>query len=60
MNHTRTAIAGVVVPDSALAREATEFVRGVSTQPLFDHSPRVFLWASLQAAQLRLDSRFGS
>jgi HD domain len=55
MNATRTTIAGVAIPDSALAREATEFVRDASTQLLFDHSRRVFLWASLQAEQLELD-----
>jgi HD domain len=47
-------IAGVAIPDSALAREATEFVRDASTQLLFDHSRRVFLWASLRAEQLSL------
>jgi hypothetical protein len=50
-----TTIAGVAVPDSALAREATEFVRDASTPLLFDHSRRVFLWASLQAQRLSLD-----
>jgi hypothetical protein len=48
-------IAGIAIPDSALAREATEFVRDASTQLLFDHSRRVFLWASLQAELLSLD-----
>ena len=42
-----TPIAGIAVPDSALAREATEFVQDVSTQLLYDHSRRVFLWGSL-------------
>jgi HD domain len=51
----RTTIAGVAIPDSALAREATEFVRDASTPLLFDHSRRVFLWASLQAELLSLD-----
>jgi hypothetical protein len=55
MSATRTAIAGIPIPDSSLAREATEFVRDASTQLLFDHSRRVFLWASLQAELLRLD-----
>jgi hypothetical protein len=48
-------IAGVAIPDSALARETTEFVRDVSTQLLYDHSRRAFLWGSLQAEQLSLD-----
>jgi hypothetical protein len=52
---TGARIAGIRIPDSALAREATEFVRDVSTQLLFDHSRRVFLWASLQGEKLGLD-----
>jgi hypothetical protein len=40
-------IAGIRIPDSALAREATELVRDVSTPLLYDHSRRVFLWGSL-------------
>jgi HD domain-containing protein len=51
----RETIAGIAIPDSALAREATEHVRDVSTQLLFDHSRRVFLWASLQGEKLSLD-----
>jgi HD superfamily phosphodiesterase len=52
MTAARTTIAGIAIPDSALAREATECVRDASTQLLFDHSRRVFLWASLRAEQL--------
>ena len=55
MSATRTTIAGVPIPDSLIAREATEFVRDVSTALLFDHSRRVFLWGSLQGEQLGLD-----
>jgi hypothetical protein len=51
----RTGIAGIPIPDSTLAREATEFVQDVSTQLLFDHSRRVFLWGSLQGEKLGLD-----
>jgi hypothetical protein len=35
-------IAGIAIPDSALARDATEFVRDAAKQMLFDHSRRVF------------------
>ena len=49
------AIAGIPIPDSTIAREATEFVGDVSTQLLFDHSRRVFLWATLQGENLGLD-----
>jgi hypothetical protein len=55
MSALRTTIAGIPVPDSSLAREATEFVQDVSTQLLFDHSRRVFLWGSLQGEKLGLD-----
>ena len=55
MTATRTTVAGVLIPDSSLALEATEFVQDVSTQLLFDHSRRVFLWASLQGEKLALD-----
>jgi putative nucleotidyltransferase with HDIG domain len=55
MSATRTTIAGIPIPDSALALEATDFVQDVSTQLLFHHSRRVFLWASLQAEKLGLD-----
>lgn len=50
-------IAGVVVPDSALAREATELVRDVAPPLLFDHSRRVFLFGSLRGREqgLRFD-----
>jgi hypothetical protein len=52
MSGPRRTIAGVTIPDSALAREATEFVQDASTQLLFDHSRRVFLWASMRAERL--------
>jgi HD domain len=57
MTAVGTTIAGIPIPDSAIARETTEFVQDVSTQLLYDHSRRVFLWASLQATQkgLRYD-----
>jgi HD superfamily phosphodiesterase len=55
MSAIRTTIAGIAIPNSALAREATEYVRDASTQLMFDHSLRVFLWASLQGEKLSLD-----
>jgi hypothetical protein len=55
MSALRTTIAGIPIPDSTLAREATEFVQDVSTPLLFDHSRRVFLWGSLQGEKLGLD-----
>jgi HD domain len=55
MSASRTTIAGIPIPDGTIAREATDFVQDVSTQLLFDHSRRVFLWASLQGEKLGLD-----
>jgi hypothetical protein len=45
-------IAGIVVPDSAFATEAAELVRGTTTDLIFHHSSRVFLFGSLQAKAL--------
>ena len=58
MSTTSHTIAGIRIPDSDLARDATEFVQDVASQLLFDHSRRVFLWASLQGRQraLKFDS----
>jgi HD domain len=41
-------IAGVTIPDSALVREATEFVRDTADELLFHHSRRVFLFGALR------------
>ncbi|WP_277681875.1 HD domain-containing protein [Saccharomonospora azurea] len=48
-------IAGVRIPDSALAREATELVREAASPLLFDHSRRVYLWGSLRGREQGLD-----
>ncbi|MFH8443092.1 HD domain-containing protein [Streptomyces sp. NPDC018026] len=47
-------IAGIDIPDSSLAREATELVRDTTPPLIFDHSRRVYLFGSLQAAALGL------
>jgi hypothetical protein len=41
-----TTLADIVIPDSALARDTTEFVRDTSTELLYHHSRRVFLWGA--------------
>jgi HD superfamily phosphodiesterase len=41
-------IAGITIPDTALARDATELVREATTPLLFHHSRRVFLFGSLK------------
>jgi hypothetical protein len=40
-------IAGIRIPDSTLAREATDLVRDVESDLLYDHSVRVFLFGAL-------------
>lgn len=47
-------IAGIPIPDSALAREITEFVRDTEDDLLFHHSRRVFLFGVLQGRHRRL------
>ena len=52
-------IAGVDIPDTELAREATELVRKNSTPLLFDHSRRVFLFATLKGRYRGVRVSFG-
>jgi hypothetical protein len=47
-------IAGIPIPDSALATEATELVRDTESDLLFDHSLRVYLFGALQGQRLGL------
>ena len=49
-----TIIAGIPIPDSRLAREATELVRDTETDLLFHHSRRVFLFGALAGERLGL------
>jgi hypothetical protein len=44
-------IAGIRVPDSALAIDATELVRETTPELIYNHSRRVFLFGMLQAQQ---------
>ncbi|ASW91707.1 HD domain-containing protein [Mycobacterium marseillense] len=41
-------IAGIHVPDTALAREVTEFIRDTEDELLFNHSRRVFFFGALR------------
>lgn len=50
-----TTVAGVAIPAGALAADATVLVRSVSTDLLFHHSCRVFLFASLRSRARGLD-----
>jgi hypothetical protein len=47
-------IAGIVIPDTDLVREVTEYIRGAENDLLFDHSRRVFLFGALQGRRLGL------
>lgn len=40
-------VQGIKIPDSKLAREATEFVRDTENDLLFHHSSRVYYWGAL-------------
>lgn len=48
-------IAGIAVPDSALARDTTTLVRQAADENLFHHSRRVFLFGMLQSAARGLE-----
>jgi hypothetical protein len=48
-------ISGVMVPDSKLAREATELVRDIEPPLLFHHSTRVYYFAALTGKRLGLE-----
>ncbi|MGO1182229.1 MAG: HD domain-containing protein [Micrococcaceae bacterium] len=47
-------IAGISLPDSALAREATELVRDVTTDLVYHHSRRVFIFGALRGQEQSL------
>ncbi|MFL4556335.1 HD domain-containing protein [Yersinia kristensenii] len=44
-------INGIYIPDSAMARAATELVRDTESDLLFHHSSRVYYWAALAGQQ---------
>src|SRR6478735_11491670 len=44
----------LIIPDSLLAREATDLLREHSTDLLFNHSMRVYLFAAEQGRQRKL------
>ncbi|GAA4384652.1 MULTISPECIES: HD domain-containing protein [Brevibacterium] len=48
-------IAGIRIPDSTLAQEATALVRDVENDLVYDHSRRVFLFGSLRGQRDGLD-----
>lgn len=48
-------IADIVIPDTPLVREITEFIREAEGDLLFDHSRRVFLFGALQGRRRGLE-----
>jgi HD domain len=57
INAARHPVAGVIVPDSKLAREVTELVKDTELPLLFHHSSRVYYWGALTGKRrgLRFD-----
>jgi hypothetical protein len=49
-------ISGIRIPDSRLAREATEFIRDTESAFLFEHSTRVYFWGALAGERRGLSS----
>jgi hypothetical protein len=49
-----TSIAGINIPDSALATQATELLREHGTSFIYNHSMRVFLFSSLNGKRRNL------
>ncbi|MGF6711037.1 hypothetical protein QFZ41_002001 [Luteibacter sp. W1I16] len=47
MNMRSNDILGIGLPDSGIAREATELLRDTRSELLFTHSVRVYLWGAL-------------
>lgn len=48
-------VAGIQIPDSAMAREATELVRDTATDLVYHHSRRVYLFGSLRGQEQGLE-----
>src|SRR6201992_3845439 len=48
-------IADIVIPDTKLVREITEYIRDTENDLLFNHSRRVFLFGALQGRRRGLN-----
>lgn len=48
-------IAGIRIPDSKMARDATELLREVATELVYNHSRRVYVFGSLRGREQGLD-----
>src|SRR4051812_2437559 len=47
-----TSIAGVIIPDSQMAAEATDFIRNAESPVLYHHSRRTYLFGVLHGQRL--------
>jgi hypothetical protein len=47
-------ISGITIPDSQVARDATQFIRDTESELLFNHSVRVYFWGGLRGQQTGL------
>lgn len=52
---TPDSIAGIAIPDTALVRDVTDFVRATEDDLLFHHSRRVYLFGALQGRRRGLN-----
>ncbi|MBK0122194.1 HD domain-containing protein [Pantoea sp. S61] len=50
----KISINGITIPDTAMTRDATTFVRDTESDLLFHHSSRVYYWAALAGRRLDL------
>ncbi len=50
-NMASNGISGLMIPDSQLAREVTQFIRDTESDLLFQHSTRVYFWGGLRGEQ---------
>lgn len=44
-------IAGIALPDSQIAKEATELIREATDDLIYHHSRRVFIWGAIQGGR---------
>jgi HD domain len=55
VTHAADEVAGMTVPDTALARDITEYVREAEDDLLFNHSRRVYFFGALQGRRRGLE-----
>ncbi|MET0858071.1 MAG: HD domain-containing protein [Telluria sp.] len=48
-------IVDITIPDSAISRQITQFIRDTETELLFNHSARVYFWGAIRGGHLGLE-----